>query len=142
MELTLPKTSDKALNTNILNENMTKDILFPFIVLALSLHGCTVDIYPNMAASHKSDGEVTFVYTYGGDLVTPRVHWEQAMEKASNKCREWGYESAALYEQGVKECLGFNSSGNCRSWQIKHRAYCTDEKSDRLKSGLRMKDPN
>ena len=104
----------------------------PFYLLAISalllsamlFSSCSVDIYPKMLSSDRPSGEMTFVYTHRNHEV-PRLHWENAMKQAEERCLEWGYSGVRKYEAGEIDCLSQSESG-CTRFQVKHRVYCYD----------------
>jgi hypothetical protein len=95
-----------------------------FISSTISL-SCTVNKKFLVIDGNRAAGTVTMAYEYGL-YEKPIVDWSETKRVASERCKDWGYSSAKLFDSTIQECLGYNQHGNCVNWRIYLKAQCID----------------
>lgn len=82
---------------------MKKVILFAGV--ALLCGSCTVQRELLVSGGSKADGTVTLVtesYNMGKKVIIDR---EKGLEKAKDKCQQWGYKNAEYFDVGIRESI-------------------------------------
>jgi hypothetical protein len=89
-----------------------------FFLLTVISTGCSVVKTVDVIGTDNSKGVVQLGYTYGL-LEVPKAEWDQALVKASAKCKSMGYLSAkSPATEPLKECIQNDQSGNCTKFAV------------------------
>ena len=94
------------------------------VFVSMILCSCEVTKYLTITDGSKSDASITMAYEYSM-YDKPVVQWDDGLQKASERCKVWGYDGAEWFGGGEKKCLAYNGYGNCIKWQARHVAQCT-----------------
>ncbi|HHR6067277.1 TPA: YecR family lipoprotein [Providencia alcalifaciens] len=73
----------------------------------------------------KADGTVEMAYDVGA-FETAKVDFNDAQNKATQKCKVWGYKKAEAFGGQKNNCLARNGFGNCMQSQIIVPFQCID----------------
>lgn len=84
-------------------------ILF-FLYFIIS--GCATTKTPVIMGGSNIDGIVDMVYEYTW-LEKPKVNWDDANEKASEKCKSWGFQSSFPTGKQKEICREYDQKGTC-----------------------------
>jgi hypothetical protein len=94
------------------------------ISIAFLFESCTVQKYLQVYDGSRADGTITMFYEYGA-FDKPVVHWEEAKQEATSKCKNWGYSGAEFFGSGIRTCIGVDGYGNCNRWRVVYKCQCT-----------------
>ncbi len=101
------------------------------ILILIVCVSCATTKIPAATGGSKADATVVMGYQYGG-FERPVVDWDDAAEKATQICQNWGYDYADTFGGIMRECNAFNAYG-CTGYLVTVQYQCIDnkEKSDR-----------
>ena len=102
-----------------------KKIFYTFLLISpfLFISSCETTKYLALTDGSKSDGTLTFSYEFGG-LEKPLVMWDDALDKAVERCKSWGYNGAEWFGDGTSICLAYNEYG-CLKYRLTYLCQCT-----------------
>ena len=89
------------------------------------MSSCETIKYMSLTDGSKSDGTLKFSYDVGS-FEKPVVQWNAALEKATERCKAWGYTGAEWLGDGTRNCLLTNEYG-CVKWRYTYLCQCTGD---------------
>lgn len=99
--------------------------IITFVLIAISLTACAVNITPQATGGSRADGTVEFTYGYGS-LQVPTVDWVSANFEAVQRCGTWGYTGADRFGGGVQQCSNYYN-GSCNAYTVTVTYQCSGQ---------------
>jgi YecR-like lipoprotein len=81
------------------------------ISVCIALASCAIPKTPEATGGSRADGTVKLSYEVNR-FEKPIVQWDVAEQTATDKCRNWGYQSAEKFGGAESHCEG-NGYGGC-----------------------------
>lgn len=94
----------------MIEEIMIKKMLTIGILLPVFFTGCATVKFPQATGGSRSDGIVELSFDYGA-FEKPIVSWDIALDRAIERCKGWGYQSADPFGGSEEKCLNYNEYG-------------------------------
>ena len=95
-------------------------VLFAAALLA----GCAAPSAMMVSDGNQSEGTVVMSYDYSL-MQSPKVDWQQGLQKASTQCQGWGYNGAIPSGKPKRTCNNETQDGNCIGWTVNATFQCT-----------------
>lgn len=86
-------------------------VLLGVTLLAL-LSGCATVEEPQATGGSRSDGVIDLSFEYGM-FQKPVVKWDDALQRAQQRCEAWGYSDAERFGGVRTQCESENAYGDC-----------------------------
>lgn len=94
------------------------------ILLAATLASCAAPSAMEVSGGNQSEGTVTMSYDYSL-MQSPKVDWQQGLNKAAAQCQSWGYNGALPASKPSKACKTETQDGDCIAWTLSSTFQCT-----------------
>ncbi len=98
-------------------------LVFAFLFWGSTTENMFTEKKLSLTGGNRNDGTMTFSYEYH-DTEFPKVNWEDAKQKAIDKCKSWGFKGVEFYKR-ERRCMTWDSSGGCTHWNVTYNAQCT-----------------
>ncbi|KGD61334.1 hypothetical protein T9A_01783 [Alcanivorax jadensis T9] len=94
------------------------------LFIAALLAGCAAPSAMMVSDGNQSEGTVVMSYDYSL-MQSPKVDWQQGLQKASAQCQSWGYNGALPSDTPSKSCKTETQDGDCIAWTLSTTFQCT-----------------
>ena len=92
------------------------------LIISVLLVGCKTTRYLSISDGSRSDGTITMMHSSYG-VETSVVQWDDALVKAKERCKDWGYSDAKFFETYEKVCTNSNEYG-CTAYNVYYKCQC------------------
>lgn len=96
------------------------------IIGVLASAGCAVKKDWVVSGGSRADATIKLSYEYSA-FVVPQVDEAQAIERASERCKLWGYERAEPFGAVTRTCSAPGFSGGCNRWLVTKEYQCVGQ---------------
>ena len=93
---------------------------------AAFLTACAAPSAMVVSGGNQSEGTVVMSYDYSL-MQSPKVDWQQGLQKAAAQCQSWGYNGALPSDKPSKACKTETQDGDCIAWTLSTTFQCTAE---------------
>jgi hypothetical protein len=115
--------------------------LFLLFTIAVISCSCETTRYLVISDGSKADGTITMMHPAGG-WETSVVQWDDALVKAKDRCKEWGYTDARFFETYTRECTGYDQYGNCNYYNVFYKCQCISPIANQIDTiSVKTKEP-
>lgn len=91
---------------------------------AALLTSCVAPSAMVVSGGNPSAGTVVMSYDYSL-MQSPKVDWQQGLQKAAAQCQSWGYNGALPSDTPNKACKTKTQGGACIAWTLSTTFQCT-----------------
>lgn len=94
------------------------------ILFTAALTSCAAPSAMEVSDGNQSEGTVVMSYDYSL-MQSPKVDWQQGLQKATAQCQSWGYNGALPSDSPSKSCKTETQDGDCIAWTLSTTFQCT-----------------